>query len=245
MRHACLIACALASCGRDTAVSPDATDAPPAPDAHVPPNGKVPMFIAQGQLGRTMVSCDDGMTWVGNHSWDKDGDPMMCGMVQDVKCGDPVCSYEVAGACVQKQCCDDTPDIPEGIAFGDTAIVGAWGHGMPGALRTTTDGLTWQTTQTSYAFSIAYGGGRFVAAGNSRTYWSTDGMTWTRGGDARFSTMGSPVRSFGYAAYDTGRFVAISAGNGRDILISSDGGDTWWRPSEIPPTCAIQVGGNG
>src|SRR5262245_24536288 len=69
--------------------SPSGGDGGPSPTA-----GKVPMFVGQGYLGRTIVSCDDGKTWVGNHAWDTDGDPMVCGMKQDKRCGD-TCSYSV------------------------------------------------------------------------------------------------------------------------------------------------------
>ena len=33
-----------------------------------PPAGTVPMFVAQGQAGRTIISCDDGRTWVADRS---------------------------------------------------------------------------------------------------------------------------------------------------------------------------------
>lgn len=242
-------ACALvAACGH--ADPPLGGDGAPGPGVDAPPShdGKVPIFIAQGTLGRTIISCDDGRTWVANHSWDVDGDALMCGMVQDgVRCGQSTCSYVVGDQCVPLTCCDDTPDIPEGVAFGPDAIVGAWGHGKPGALRTTTDGAIWTTTETSYAYSVAYGSGRFVAAGNRRTEWSTDGRVWMPGGDAAFNTNGSPVRSFGYGDFGAGgRFVAVSAGGGlRDILVSSDGGLTWKRPSVVPDSCALGVGTNG
>jgi hypothetical protein len=241
----------LAACGRaSTLAAPDAAtatgdDAAPVVDAAPP--GKVAMFIAQGQVGRTMVSCDDGNTWVGNHSWDRDADPLMCSMPQQATCGQMTCSYDIGGVCTAIQCCDDTPDIPEGVAFGRDAIAGAWGHGKPGAVRSTSDGLTWTTQEISYAYSIAYGGGVFVAAGNPQTSYSTDGINWKPGGAARFDTTGSPVRAIGYGDYaNGGRFVAVSAGGGvRDILISSDGAMTWWRPSSIPATCAIGVGAGG
>src|SRR5262249_17689972 len=222
-----------------------AIDAPTAMDGGAPA-GKVPIFIAQGMLGRTIVSCDDGNTWVGNHSWDRDGDPLMCRRVQEVTCGDPNCMYLINDTCTQHQCCDDTPDVPEGIAFGNDMLAGAWGHGQPGAIRSSTDGVTWTTQHVSNAFSMAFGGGRFVAAGNPGTAWSTDGISWTQGGMARFNTRGSPVRAFAYGDYGGGgRFVALSAGNGRDILVSSDGALTWWRPSVIPETCGLGVGGVG
>ena len=60
------------------------------PDA----GGKIPVFIAQGGEGRTIMSCDDGRTWVGDRSWDKEADPLMCSMMQTKQCFNDNCSYE-------------------------------------------------------------------------------------------------------------------------------------------------------
>jgi hypothetical protein len=213
------------------------------------PSGKVPIFIAQGQLGRTIVSCDDGNSWVGNHSWDIDGDPLMCGIKQNVVCGqtNPPCSYFFDNQCVQLACCDDTPDIPENVAFGNGIFAGAWGHGKPGVLRSSGNGIDWVSRDLDIKDSnIAFGNGRFVAASNGASYWSTDGINWSDGGKTSFNTMGSPVRAIGYGDYDGGgRFVSLSAGSGRDIQVSSDGGMSWWRPMSIPDDCALGVGSPG
>ena len=37
--------------------------------------GTTPMFVAQGFVGRTTISCDDGRTWVADHS---DDEAMRC-----------------------------------------------------------------------------------------------------------------------------------------------------------------------
>ena len=228
--------------------APAATPTPqPSPTLATIPKGKVPMLVAQGQLGRTMVSCDDGKTWKGNHSWDIDGDALMCGQKQNVHCGD-MCNYFIGGTCVTLQCCDDTSDIAEGVAFANGTFVGYWGHGKPGAIRTSTNGVDWSTTHTGDNLDgVAWGSGRFVAIGYTKSYWSSDGKTWTAGGKPSFNTGGSPVRSFGYGDYKgAGRFVAVSAGGGlRDINVSSDGGATWRRPTTIPADCALGVGTNG
>ena len=42
------------------------------PNPAAPPSGKVPMFVAAGRGGRTIVSCDDGRTWIGDRSIDND-----------------------------------------------------------------------------------------------------------------------------------------------------------------------------
>jgi hypothetical protein len=242
------------------AASDDAAATPPPPGSDGgATSGKVPIFVAQGSLGRTTVSCDDGKTWIANHSWDVDGDPLLCGKKQSVTCyGATNCSYEIGGQCKTMQCCNDTPDVAKGVAFGAGVFVATWGWGQPGAMRTSTNGVDWVTTHPDDSFGgLAFGGGRFVAATRA-PFYSADGRTWTAGGTADFrnsdgSIMWS-VRRFGYADYQGGgRFVAVASGNAsRDVLVSSDGGQSWWRPSVLPDSCANNnseyggvVGGNG
>jgi len=38
------------------------------------PKGKIPLFVAAGQGGRTIVSCDDGRTWVANRNFENNND---------------------------------------------------------------------------------------------------------------------------------------------------------------------------
>jgi hypothetical protein len=162
------------------------------------------------------------------------------------------CSYEIGGKCVQMQCCNDTPDVAKGVAFGGGKFVATWGWGQPGAMRTSTNGVDWTTTHPNDSFGgLAYGGGgRFVAASRS-PFVSSDGSAWTAGGAANFlNTDGSSmwsVRRFAYADYKGGgRFVAVASGNtNRDMLVSSDGGQSWWRPSVLPDACATEVAAYG
>jgi hypothetical protein len=73
-----------ASPGTDAGAAPDAPAEAAAQDAAPPPPdatsdaapAKAPIFVAQGSLGRTTISCDDGKTWAANHSWDIDADPL-------------------------------------------------------------------------------------------------------------------------------------------------------------------------
>ncbi len=211
------------------------------------PAGKVPMFVAQGGVGRTTVSCDDGKSWVGDHAWDTDADPMMCGSAQSAVCYDGTCSYQVGGECIQMSCCDHSPDVAKGVVFGDGQLVATWGWGQPGEVRRSTNGIDWTTTHANDTFGgLAYGGGRFVLSSRS-PFWSTDGAAWTAGSLADFknadgSDMWS-VRRFAYADFQgEGRFVAVASGDvSRDMLVSSNGGETWWRPSVIPDDCAGEV----
>jgi hypothetical protein len=208
--------------------------------------GKVPMFIAQGSAGRTTVSCDDGHTWVGDHSWDVDADPLMCGMAQSARCYENDCSYMIGGECTSMQCCDHSPDVAKGVIWGNGKFVATWGWGQPGAVRTSTNGIDWATTHGNDTFGgLAYGAGRFVVASRF-PFWSEDGTSWTAGETADFTNSdGSDmwsVRRFAYSDYDGGRFIAVASGDtNRDMLVSSDGGVTWWRPSVLPDDCAGEV----
>lgn len=211
----------------------------------------VPIFVAQGMVGRTTVSCDDGRTWGYERSWDVEGDPHLCGSTAPVTCyaSGSSCSYVgYDGTCeVSPDCdCGHSPGFGKGVVFGDGAFVATWGWGHPGSVRRSVDGITWASTLEDDQFGgLAYGGGRYVLA--SRTpRWSTDGIHWNDSAEADFrepdgTTIWS-VRRFAYADVLGGRFVAVASGNNdRDLLISSDGGETWWRPNDLPGDCAGEV----
>jgi hypothetical protein len=198
-------------------------------------------------MGRTTISCDDGKTWVGNHSWDIDGDPFVCGMKQSAVCNTGTCSYEVFGSCQQETCCGDTPDRSRSVVYGANVFAATWGHGPPGPIKKSTNGIDWTqtyagTSTTGDYGDLVFGGGRFVATGRAPV-WSTDGIHWTPGQAADFREKDGSimweVRRAGYLDYGAGgRVVAVAQGNSTDILVSSDGGNTWWRPQNIPSACA-------
>jgi hypothetical protein len=222
--------------GRDSAVAPDGSG--------VVPPAKVPIFIAQGFFGRTTFSCDDGKTWVGNRSWDLEGDPMMCGMKQSASCDDASCSFSPqGGACQQTACCNDSPDAPKGIAYGNGVFAASWGWGGGGwgTVRRSTNGIDWTETYPSGGFGdVAFGAGHFVAASRS-PLWSTDGATWNDKITADYRDGADQivwsVRRMGYADTMGGRFVTYATPNAAE-LVSSDGGQTWWKPTVWPADCA-------
>lgn len=209
-------------------------------DAGVQAPVRVPMFVAQGSMGRTVVSCDDGRTWVGDRAWDQETTPFICGAPAPKRCWMDTCSYSLEAQCVAAECCNDTPDESKGVVFGNGRFVGTWGWGRPGALGASTDGVNWTLGPGDSYGGIAFGGGRFIAASRSPV-WSSDGIHWQPTDPADFRAAdGSQlwsVRSFAYGAYrGGGRFIAVATGAGRDILVSSDG-QTWWRPATIPDGC--------
>jgi hypothetical protein len=209
---------------------------------------RVPVFIAQGEGGRTTLSCDDGRTWVGNRSWDLQGDPLVCGSTQAIACYTDTCSYLINGTCQQRTCCNDTPDNAKGIAYGGGAFVATWGWGSPGAVRRSTNGLDWTTTLPDDTFGgVAYGSGHFVVSSRF-PFLSGDGVSWDAGQTANYVYNGMElwsVRSFAYSEYGGGRFVGVASGNGLDVMVSSDDGDTWWQPTVLPAGCGNGVGDYG
>jgi hypothetical protein len=206
----------------------------------------VPIFVAQGMVGRTTISCDDGLTWVGERSWDLEGDPHLCGSNEPVQCfaEGAVCSQVwFDGTCSMEACdCGHSPGFSKGVVYGAGVFVATWGWGWPGAVATSTNGVDWTTTLNDDTFGgLRYGSDRFVVA--SRTpQTSMDGLVWTPSEEADFVgadgvTLWS-VRRFGYSGYGGGRFVAYASGDSSiDTLVSSDAGTSWWRPSSLPADC--------
>jgi hypothetical protein len=212
--------------------------------------GKVAVFVAQGMVGRTTISCDDGHSWVGNRAWDTEDNPHLCGST-NIQCdteGSSCSQKWYDGTCSTHTPCDcgHSPGFSKGLAFDGEQFVATWGWGWPGSVARSRNGVDWEVTLDENQFGgIAYGAGRFVLAARDN-FWSSDGLTWNPGATAEFSGPNEPViwsvRRFAYADYDTGRFVAIASGNvDRDVLVSSDGGETWWRPDALPEGCGAGV----
>lgn len=178
----------------------------------VEPTG-VPMFVAQGHMGRTIVSCDDGRSWVGDRSND-----------DDVRCFDGLD-------------CDHDPGAGRGIAWGHGYFVATFGWGSPGGVQRSADGLTWESVLEETTFSgVAFGADVFVAGSPSPRVSLDDGATWDDVGSAGFE--GSHVRRFGFVEHDEGRFVLVGDSA---VSLSSDGGSTWWTPDELPEGCGVDI----
>ena len=103
--------------------------------------------------------------------------------------------------------------------------------GTRGVIVTSTNGITWNERSLPGTVprlnSIAYAGGKFVAAGNGETIvTSTDGITWSRIPPASSSSTANHLLKFIPAA---GGFVAV--GTNGVVLTSNDG--TTWRKSTV------------
>ena len=119
-------------------------------------------------------------------------------------------SYKVNG----QQIVDYFPSVPAGAAGAivdveDISIDGAWVLGP-------------QPSPSLQQQAVAYGGGKFVAVGqSSKSVHSTDGINWT------YSAIRSGGNTFSSVAYGDGKFVTLSSESNGVGRYSTDGGVTW------------------
>ncbi len=196
------------------------TDAAAPPDADPPAPALVSVFVAQGYMGRTIVSCDRGETWVGDRS---DDDAMRCFAGVD---------------------CDHNGGRAMGVTFGAGRFVATWGWGKGDSIRRSADGVTWDEVTEGTVFSgVRFAGDRFVAISGSPRVSTDGGATWTSSGSIGFE---GHVRSTGASDFGGGRFVAAGSVNGAsvgEVMLSADG-VSWKRPKSMPSACGLAVGWN-
>lgn len=189
-------------------------DAGPPHDAGI---RSVDVLIAQGRLGRTMVSCDDGRTWL--HDRDE---------AAGTRCGDPPLVE-----------CFHHPWASMGLVHTGTSVVATWGWGAPGRVRRTLDGVSWEdvTTGTSFGAITASAQAVIGAAGPPQVS-RLDGQrgTWSAGGDLR---TGSVTRHAAFLPAGGGRFfIALD-----DALKASDDVGATWTTVALPAPCLAGVRG--
>ncbi len=205
--------------------------------------GKIPVIVAQGFLGRTVMSCDDGKTWINNRSWMSDGDSLVCGMKQTVRCGQSACyTLDRNGSCVQEQpcSCSHSTGDPRGVVFGKDSFVATFGWGAPGKVIRSTNGKNWEKVldlPLSDTGGIAFGDGKFILASREPVA-SPDGANWEKAAAADFrapdGTAMWSVRHFIFFPYLNGRFIATAD---LDILLSANAGGGWFRPDNLSSEC--------
>ncbi len=196
-----------------------------APEGGAAPQGLVPVFIAQGHMGRTTISCDGGVTYAVNQSED---DGFRCWQGENTDC-------------------DHNAFAGRGLAYGNGVFVATFGWGAPGTLRRSVDGVTWDVVESdtpTYA-DVAFGNGKFVT-NNSPTKISADGITWTDGGSLDLDIN---TRAIQFVPHGDGVFIVTGeSGDTRDIVTSPDG-VTWTHATNRPPECGQYVSnlqyGNG
>ncbi|MEO5767473.1 MAG: hypothetical protein ABIS92_03900, partial [Polyangia bacterium] len=120
----------------------------------------VAMFVAGGYRGRTTISCDDGASWVANHSDD-----------------DSVCPNHD---------CGEVFNTITGVTYGDGHFFITRGWGKPGNVLRSEDGVTWTQVYSGTQFGgVAFGNHSLVVASGWQSAWySTNaGQTLTKAQD--------------------------------------------------------------
>ncbi|MDB6025569.1 MAG: hypothetical protein JWM68_1792 [Verrucomicrobiales bacterium] len=125
------------------------------------------------------------------------------------------------------------------VIYGGGLYVAAGGAGDGGTILTSQDGASWIVRadgrssghSPSLVWALAYGGGRFVAAGHfGGTASSTNGIDWSYGSATTLGLKG--------VAYGAGKFAAVGGSQGEspgpDVFTSTDG--TNWTRQTISPS---------
>lgn len=186
-----------------------------------PPRGAVPAFVAQGHMGRTMISCDDGSTWVADTSLD-----------DSVRCFEPLD-------------CDHHEGSATGLTYGDGLFVATWGWGTDGQVQTSVDGVEWTTVLTGPTFSgTAWGNDTFVAGAKNPYRADALAQDWIALPDSGLDEW--TPRGIGFIDVDGGRFVLGGGGGDTgDVVVSATNGDDWAHPSGFDPACGGSISGIG
>ncbi len=191
----------------------------------------ISVFVANGHQGRTLISCDDGKTWVGNRS---DNDAFVCwGDSPDGGPGNPDGGSND---------CDHTENSGHGVEFLAGWFIASYGHGAPGSIRRSHDGVTWERTVdgTQYSNLVVGDQGRLLAASRSPSWSTDDGQTWQQGPEAAFaSAAGDPIWNVRAAAFSNGVFAMFAADTAHEVRVTTDGGTSWVHAS-MPEICGAK-----
>ena len=177
--------------------------------------GKVSVFMASGKVGRTIMSCDDGITWINNRS---DNDNTRCWIT-----GDP--NYLE---------CDHDATSATGLDVGsDGYFYTQYGWGFNGTIRRSRNGVQWEIIRTG-----GWGGGLAVSNNVVVNIWESGwaqsknkGVTWQPVGNLNFD------HAFIYRAGL--KLFALGRGDGQ-LAVSLDSGDTW----QVAPSFQAGWGGS-
>ena len=189
------------------------------------------LFVATGHMGRSIISCDDGQSWVADES---DLDAFRCFRGG----GNP--DGGSAG-------CDHNEGTNRGGVFVNGAFVSTFGYDAPGSVRRSLDGVEWSRVVEATSFAALVAGTNGVLLAASRTpSWSTDnGLSFKPGEEARFEWMGNRLDDVRFAASVPGIFAMYAEGVfgpaiHSDLQLAVDGGQHW-EHVDLPVECGARA----
>lgn len=189
-------------------------------------SGTTGLFVAVGHVTRSIVSCDDGLTWVANHS---DNDEIRC-FTSAPDGGSSDCDHRYGPA--------------RGLAFTpQSGFVANFGWGDPGVIRKSRDGVSWNVVDrgSNFASMVVGGDGTLFAASRSGRLSRNGGDTWSAAGTANLQANGMTVwnvRRGGFGGVDAGVYVVVADSN--TAMVSADA-MTWRAPQTYPTTCGANI----
>ncbi len=199
------------------ATTPEVTTPVIQPPFTAPPlvQGKVDVFMAHGKIGRTVMSCDDGLTWINNQS---DNDNARCWIT-----GDP--NYVE---------CDHDARSATGLdASDDGWFYAQYGWGFNGTIRRSRNGVIWEVVRSG-----GWGGGLGVANNKVFSIWESG---WAGSADQGKTWQQITNLNFDHAFVSRAGQKLISRGrNVGELAVSLDSGATW----KAAPTFKPEWGGS-
>ncbi len=177
-------------------------------------NESIPVFIAQGTVQRTLMSCDGGLSWVYDTSTD---DKLRCFSPTD---------------------CDHHPGRPQGLVFENGRFYASFGHGSPSTVLSTDDGQNWQVIMKNDA---EFGGlgiinGTLFGATTPFTSGTNEGKTWTVAKADPFPGGNNSYRGAFALKSGKGR-IFLNGDAPTGLIYSSDFGLSWTQASGWGTQC--------
>ena len=204
-----------------------------------PPVGLVPMFVAAGNGGRTITSCDDGLTWVANQAYENANVDHSPNTEKGFAYGNGL-FIELIGwgaapsAKVSRNGIDwkrvTVPKGDGGLIFVSAPVPAFFAVGGYGGCSTSTDGETWKSCKApNYNENLREGGGGgsiLGVGGDIAAQFSFDGgKSWKGGGPC------TAINGFGNLGQEGGfafgnKVFAVVTSRG-DWCQTADAGVSW------------------
>lgn len=177
---------------------------PPNPDPPTVPGNMRMVFMATGHQARTIMSCDDGQTWINDRS---DNQAARCWVD-----GNP--NYVE---------CDHTAVSSRGLDAGNGWFYTAYGWGYRGTARRSRDGINWEVISSNRTSN------GIILTDNGLLTWFSEGGDYPISSDfgTTWSVTRPPGNYFGGGGVaSVGNKIWISSDDESRAMYSADGGRT-------------------